>query len=139
MRIMAVDIGRARTGVAISDERAMLASPVGVINESYDPYIIEKLCEHARNLGAQRIVVGLPLNMDGSEGESARHAREFADALGEKSGLPIVMFDERCTTVSAHNILSANNVRGKKRKNVVDTVAAVVILQAYLDSPQSKI
>lgn len=134
MRIMAVDLGKARTGIAISDPSGFLASPVRVISEGYRPRLLEQVCEAAKTLGAERIVVGLPLNMNGSEGESALAARAFGTELHELTGLEVIMWDERCTTVSAHSILSETNTRGKKRKAVVDAVAAVVILQSYLDS-----
>ena len=91
-----------------------------------------EVAQKARELGAREIVVGLPRNMDGSEGESARGAREFAAALQEAAGLPVTMRDERLTTVTAHGYLNETNTRGKKRKAVVDAVAAVVILEEYL-------
>ena len=87
---------------------------------------------------AERIVVGLPKNMDGSEGESAQNARAFAQNLAEQTGIETVMQDERGTTVTAHIFLNATNTRGKKRKNVVDEVAATIILQDYLDSRKRK-
>ena len=87
----------------------------------------------AAELKAELLVVGLPKNMDGSEGESARNAREFAQQLEEVSGLPVRLSDERGTTLTAHNYLNATDTRGKKRKAVVDAVAATIILQDYLD------
>ena len=134
MRIMAVDLGLVRTGIAVCDELEMLASPVGTLTQT-DPAV---LCLEVAALAAREkvkeIVVGHPRNMDGSRGESAQRAEAFAEALREKSGLPVVLRDERLTTVSAHGVLSQNNVRGKKRKAVVDTVSATIILQDYLDS-----
>ena len=94
----------------------------------------EKVAEAAKEAKAELIVVGLPKNMDGSEGESARNARAFAEELGKLSGLETVMQDERGTTITAHNFLNDTNTRGKKRKNVVDEVAATIILQDFLDS-----
>ena len=133
MKIMAVDYGDARTGVAFSDITERLASPYTVISEKYQPKLIGKLCEIIEKEHAEKIVVGLPRNMDGSYGFRADACSEFAQLLGEKSGLPVELQDERLTTVMAHNVLSDNNVRGKKRKETVDAVSAVMILQSYLD------
>ncbi len=134
MIILAVDLGKARTGLALCDPGEILASPLAVIQEENRERLAEKICAAAKENGAQRLVVGLPRNMDGSEGESARLAREMADLLGELSGLPIDLWDERGTTITAHGYLNDVNVRGKKRKAVVDAVAATVILQSFLDS-----
>ncbi len=134
MVIVAVDYGDARTGLAVCDKTEILASPVGVINEGYEPKVISKVSEEAKRLGAELIVVGLPRNMDGSEGFRAEKCRNFASALGETTGIETVMYDERLTTVWAHRALSDNNVRGKKRKAVVDAVSAVVILEGFLSS-----
>ncbi len=132
MVILSVDFGRARTGIAICDPGEMLASPVTVINEKYVPNLVQKVSSLASERKAERIVVGLPVNMDGSEGESARNARRFAQALQDECGIPVDMFDERCTTMEAHVFLNATNTRGKKRKEVVDAVSAVIILENYL-------
>lgn len=133
MVIMAVDLGHVRTGLAICDAMEILASPAGTIYEKKDDYLIEKIIKAARENKAEEIVVGNPKNMDSSEGESAQRAKLIAGAVEEKSGIPVKLWDERCTTVMAHGYLSAADVRGKKRKAVVDTVAAVIILQDYLD------
>ena len=138
MIIMSVDLGKARTGIALSDKSEFLASPHTVIFEKSSKILPEKVAQTARDANAELIVVGLPKNMDGSEGESAQNARAFAEKLEELTGLPTVMQDERGTTVTAHNYLNATNTRGKKRKNVVDAVAAVIILQDYLDSKKNK-
>ena len=133
MIILAVDYGRVRTGIAVCDKNEMLASPVGVIKE-YSPFsLAERVSELAREKDAQQIVLGLPRNMDGSEGESAQNVRAFREILAEKSGLEVVLRDERCTTVTAYEYLNMSNKRGKKRKEVVDSVAAVVILEDYLN------
>ncbi len=134
MIIMSVDLGKARTGIAVCDPTMFLASPVEVINESYIPKLVDKIVDTAKRLKAERIVVGLPLNMDGSQGESAQNAIETAEKIRTLSGTETVMYDERCSTVCAHTVLNATDTRGKKRKAVVDAVAAVVILQNYLDS-----
>ena len=93
----------------------------------------EKVKETVANLKAEIVVVGLPKNMDGSEGESAQNARAFAERLHNETGLQVDLQDERGTTITAHNFLNDTNTRGKKRKNVVDEVAATIILQNYLD------
>lgn len=133
MKIMAVDLGKARTGLAVCDEGEMLASPLTVLPS----YNREKLLEQITNLTNEHkielLVVGLPLNMDGSEGESAQNALAFAEELGQRTGLPVEMKDERGTTITAHNYLNKTDTRGKKRKAVVDAVAATIILQDFLD------
>ena len=133
MVILAVDLGKARTGLAVCDKSGILASPAGVITEYNPEKLLEKVAEQARAYKAELLVMGLPRNMDGSEGESAQNARQFGAALSEKTGLPVEFQDERGTTITAHNYLNATNTRGKKRKALVDAVAAVVILQNYLD------
>lgn len=133
MKIMSVDYGDVRTGIAFSDISGSLASPYTVIKETYQPKLIERLCEIAEKENAEKIVVGIPKNMDGSCGFRAEACREFGKLLEEKCHIPVYFIDERLTTVMAHNILSANNVRGKKRKESVDAVSAVMILQSYID------
>ena len=133
MIILSVDSGRARTGVAVCDKNEVMASPVGVIKEYNSTVLAERISEIAKERQAQQIVLGLPRNMDGSEGESAENVRSFREILAEKSGLEVVLRDERCTTVTAYEYLNMSNKRGKKRKEVVDSVAAVVILDDYLN------
>ena len=134
MIILSVDLGKARTGLAICDKTEMLASPLAQIHEKNIEHLIDKVANIAVAREVEMIVVGLPKNMDGSEGESAQNARDFASKLKEKTGLLVRMQDERGTTITAHKYLNATNTRGKKRKNVVDSVAATIILQNYLDS-----
>ena len=134
MIIMAVDLGKARTGIAASDKTEYLASPVTVIPEKRREVLLTKVAETAREIKAELIVVGLPRNMDGSEGESAQNARSFAQELSAELGIETVLWDERCTTITAHGYLNDTNTRGKKRKAVIDQVAATVILQSFLDS-----
>lgn len=133
MIIMSVDLGKARTGIAVCDKTEFLASPYKVIFEKSPQKLPEKVAEAAKETKAELIVVGLPKNMDGTEGESAQNARAFAKKLTEITGIETVMQDERGTTITAHNFLNNTNTRGKKRKNVVDEVAATIILQNYLD------
>lgn len=134
MKIMAVDLGLVRTGLAISDEMELLASPVGTITERNLDVLAGKVAEMAEQHGASALVVGLPRNMDGSKGESALRAEAFADQLRELTGLSVSMWDERLTTMSAIGYLNETNVRGKKRKAIVDTVSATIILEDYLKS-----
>lgn len=134
MVIMAVDLGKARTGIAASDKTEYLAYPVEVIVEHNRDRLLTKVADKARELKAELVVVGLPKNMDGSEGESARNAREFAEKLSAEIDLEVRLWDERCTTITAHGYMNDTNTRGKKRKAVIDEVAAVVILQSFLDS-----
>ena len=134
MKIMAVDLGLVRTGLAISDELEMLASPIGTVCERDLAALAETVAKTAAEHGARELVVGLPRNMDGSKGESAQRAEQFAERLRELTDLPVALWDERLTTVSAIGYLNETNVRGKKRKAIVDTVSATIILEDYLKS-----
>lgn len=134
MIILAVDLGKARTGLAICDKTEFLASPLEQISERNMDVLSDKIANIVKEKAVELIVLGLPKNMDGSEGESALNAREFGKTLSEKTGLEVKMQDERGTTITAHNYLNATNTRGKKRKGVVDSVAATIILQNFLDS-----
>lgn len=135
MIIMAVDLGDARTGIAVSDKSEGFAFPRTVINEWNKEKLIEKILSEAKNASAEKIVVGLPKNMDGSLGFKAQECMELSEKIraGFSAG-EVVMWDERCTTVSAHHALNDTNTRGKKRKAVVDAVAATMILEDYLRS-----
>ena len=133
MIILGIDLGKARTGVAICDRGELLASPLTVVNEHNRERLIEAVSSLARERGAELLAVGLPRNMDGTEGESAQNAREVGSLLKAATGLPVEFVDERGTTVTAHGYLNDTNTRGKRRKAVVDAVAATVILQNYLD------
>ncbi len=132
MYIMSVDVGTARTGVALSDKGEGFAFPKCVITEYNREKLLEKLTEKAKELGAEMIVVGYPKNMDGSEGFKAKECAEVAEKLGEMTGLPVELWDERCTTLSAHTALNYTDTRGKKRKAVVDAVAATIILEDFM-------
>ncbi len=133
MIILAVDFGDARTGVARCDGAELMASPLCVVHETYTPKVIQRVSELAKQEGAQEIVVGLPLNMNGSRGPRADLCEEFATRLAEHSGITVKMWDERSTTVTATHFLNQTNTRGKKRKAVVDAVAATIILESYLN------
>ena len=132
MIILSVDYGRARTGIAVCDKNEILASPVTVITEYNMEKLADKTAAVAKEKAAEMIVLGLPKNMNGSEGESAENVRHFAQLLKERTGIDIVFQDERCTTVTAHEYLNITDTRGKKRKAVVDSVAAVIILEDHL-------
>ena len=131
-RIMALDYGDARTGVAISDLLCTIVGSTTVVNSHNTDKAIADIVRLAKENMVGEIVVGLPRNMDGTEGARAQLCREFAARLEEATGLKITMWDERRTTVEAHNILSQHNYHGKKRKNTVDAVAASLILEGYL-------
>lgn len=131
-RIMGLDYGDARTGVAISDLLCTIVGSAMVIPSRNQEKAIADIVRLAKENEVGEIVVGLPRNMDGSEGVRAQLCREFAEAVGTATGLPVHMWDERRTTVEAHNILSQHNYHGQKRKNTVDAVAASLILEGYL-------
>ena len=132
MIIMSVDLGKARTGIAVSDNGESFAFPKEVITEYNTERLVEKICFKAKELRAQKIVVGFPKNMDGSVGWRAEECGEVAEKIRIASGIDTVLWDERCTTVSAHTALNFTDTKGKKRKNIVDAVAAVIILEDYL-------
>ena len=138
MVILAVDYGDVRTGIAVCDKFEMLASPVCMINQTDSGKLIEEIKLLAKKHKAEEIVVRLPKNMDSSLGSRAEKCTEFANALELATQIKCVLRDERLSTVSAHNILNATNTRGKKRKAVVDAVAADIILQDYIDSRKFK-
>lgn len=133
-RIMGIDYGDARTGVAFSDLLCTIVGSTAVVPSRNREKTLIDLVRMAKEQQVGTIVVGLPRNMDGTEGPRAELCREFGALLGEATGLPIVMWDERRTTVEAHNILSQHNYHGQKRKNTVDAVAASLILEGYLNS-----
>ena len=129
---MSVDFGDARTGLAMCDKTEFLASPIGVVHEKRFEHAVEKVAAAAIENKAEAVIVGLPLNMNGSEGPRAELCRTFAAELSEKISVPVRMWDERQTTVSAAGYLNQTDTRGKKRKEVIDAVAAVIILDSYL-------
>ena len=133
MIIMAIDLGKSRTGLAICDKNEILASPIGTIHEKDDEKLIMEILKKINFYSPEILVIGLPKNMDGSLGESAIRAQNFAESLRQKTDIPIILWDERRTTISAHNYLNKTNVRGKKRKNIIDTLSASIILENYLE------
>jgi putative Holliday junction resolvase len=132
MKIMAVDFGDARTGLAVCDRTEFLASPIGVIEEKNFYFTIQKVANAVKEYGVQMVVVGYPVNMNGTIGERAEKCAQFAELLRGKVDVPVELWDERATTVEAHNYLNETNTRGKKRKEVIDAVAATIILESYL-------
>ncbi len=132
-RVIAVDYGDARTGLAVSDLTGTLAGETVTIQEWNTERLAQRVAFFAREHEAGTLVVGLPLNMDGSEGPRAEKARTFGSMLEKESGLPVVYWDERRTSVEAHAILHASGKKEKKHRAVVDAVAAALILQGYLD------
>ena len=133
-RILGVDFGDTRTGLAVSDISRFLASGIGYVSPGGIQKTADKVAEVAREQKISAIVVGLPKNMDGSEGFRAERCREFAGLLREQlEEIPVAMIDERMTTMSASRYLNETNTRGQKRKGVIDTLSAQIILQNALD------
>ena len=137
--ILGVDYGDVRTGLAVSDRRGLLAAGAGCVRCESFKGAVAAVAEAAKRCRAERIVVGNPINMNGTEGPRSEKCRAFAAALEELTGLPVELFDERLTTVSAHKFLSETNVRGKKRKAAVDELSATIILQDYLDRRKNEL
>lgn len=131
-KIMAIDYGDARTGIAVSDLLCSIVGFTTVIHSRNVDKTVTQILELVKTHNVGELVMGLPRNMDGSEGPRAALCREFAARLERETGLPMKLWDERRTTVEAHNILSEHNYHGKKRKNTVDAVAASLILEGYL-------
>lgn len=132
MIIMSVDLGDARTGIAVSDNGESFAFPKTVINEYNKQKRIEKIAAIAKEVKAELIVVGLPKNMDGTLGFRAEECTAASEEIKKATDIEVVLWDERCTTVMAHTALNYTDTRGKKRKETVDAVAAVMILESYL-------
>lgn len=138
MRIMGIDFGDARTGIAVSDEMNILVGDAWTINQRNPELVAEEIASEAARRGVQRLVLGLPKNMDGSEGPRAEKCRGFEELLGTKTDLPIVMWDERRSSIEAHAILHANGKKEKKHRKTVDAVAASLILEGYLGTLKQK-
>ena len=132
-RIMGIDYGDARTGIAFSDLLCSIVGSTTVIHSRRPEKTLAEIVKLVQEHEVGEIVMGLPKNMDGSEGPRAELCREFALRVEEATGLKVTLWDERRTTVEAHNILSEHNYHGKKRKNTVDAVAASLILEGYLN------
>lgn len=132
MKIMAVDYGDSRTGLAMCDRTEFLASPLGVIHEKDFEETLRKVGYAVEEYGAAEVIVGYPKNMNGTIGERAEKCEKFAKVLAKIVNVPVRLWDERSTTVSAINYMNETNTRGKKRKETVDAVAATIILESYL-------
>lgn len=133
MVIMAVDLGTVRTGIAVSDKTETFSFPRDVIIERNRENLYKKIAEVANAEKAEMLVLGLPKNMDGTEGFKAEESYKAKTALESLTSLPVELFDERCTTVIAHNSLRESGKNAKKSKNIVDSVAATVILEGFLN------
>lgn len=132
-RILSVDFGDVRTGLAVSDASRLLASGIGYITPGGLEKTVLAVAQSAKDERAVAIIVGLPKNMDGSEGSRAERCKKFARMLKEQSGILVTTFDERMTTMTASRYLNETNTKGKKRKGVIDTLSAQIILQNCLD------
>ena len=137
MRIMAIDYGDAHTGIAISDPTGLLAGFTTVIDAYRPERVAEAVARLAQEHGAEKLVLGHPINMDGTRGPRSEKAQAMKTLLEEATGLPVVLWDERRTTIDAHQILLNSGKNAKKRKKVVDAVAASLILEGYLTYPKS--
>ena len=137
MRIMAIDYGDAHTGIAISDPTGFLAGFTTVITAYRPEVVAEQVDVLAKEHGVEELVLGHPKNMDGTRGPRAEKAEAMAELLKEATGLPVVLWDERRTTIDAHQILMTGGKNAKKRKKVVDAVAASLILEGYLTFKKS--
>ena len=137
MRIMAIDYGDAHTGIAISDPTGFLAGFTTVITAYRPEVVAEQVAVLAKEHGVEELVLGHPKNMDGTRGPRAEQAEAMAELLKEATGLPVVLWDERRTTIDAHQILMTGGKNAKKRKKVVDAVAASLILEGYLTFKKS--
>lgn len=134
MRILGIDFGDSRTGYAVSDPLGFGVTPLSACKEKNMRKVAEYTAKLAKECGAELLVLGLPKNMDGSIGFRGEKTQAFVKLLSEYSALPVKLWDERLTTVSAHMLMNETNVRGQKRKDKIDSVSAAYILQSYLDS-----
>lgn len=133
MRIMAIDVGEVRIGIALTDPLRMIASPYDVYVRKHTEEDIDYFINLIKNKKVSELIIGLPKHLDGNEGQTAKKIREFAERLAQKSNIDIIFQDERFTSKSADQFLISNNMRRSKRKNVIDKMAAQIILQNYLD------
>ena len=133
-RLMGIDVGVVRTGLAVSDPLGILASGIGTFKAPGREALVKIVLEQAQKYSVDEFVVGNPINMNGTVGESSLRIQKFASELERQSGKPVHLFDERCTTMVAHQIMNLTDTRGKKRKDTVDTLSAQIILQNYMDS-----
>ena len=133
-RVLAIDYGDQRTGLALSDMTGLLTGEAVTVQEWDAERLADRVADFALSRGAETLVLGLPKNMDGSEGPRAEKARAFAELLRQRCDLPLVFWDERRSSIEAHNILHAGGKKEKKHRATVDAVAASLLLESYLDS-----
>ena len=133
-RYLGVDYGEARTGIAVSDPTGFMARGVGTVRTRRIEVLLEEIDKYAKEFDVAAIVIGNPINMNGTRGEKSEKAAALAELVRQATGREVVLFDERCTTMLAHRILNETDTRGQKRKAVVDTLSAEIILQNYIDS-----
>lgn len=138
MRMLGVDPGGQRIGLAVSDPDGLIATPLAALLVSSREQAVQKLSAEAARLEVERVVIGLPLRLDGREGDAARGSRKLSEALARASGLPVVLWDERLSTKAAERALREAGVRGRKQRANVDSVAAALILQSYLDAERAR-
>ena len=139
MRVMAIDLGDARTGLAVSDLLGMLCGEAWTVKEWNMERLADRIAEEAEMREVELLILGLPKNMDGSEGERAQKSRAFREMLLERTGIPVTLWDERRSSVEAHQILHMNGRKEKNHRAAVDAVAASLILESYLDSVQKPV
>lgn len=135
--ILGIDFGDSRTGFASSDALGLIASTVETFKEKNMKKVAQRAVELAKELGAEKIVLGYPKNMNGTVGDRGKKSKKLANEIKSLLDIPVILWDERLTTVSAHNLMNETNVRGEKRKDSVDKIAAAFILQSYLDSQRN--
>ena len=135
--ILGIDFGDSRTGFASSDVLGLIASTVETFKEKNMKKVAQRAVELAKELGAEKIVLGYPKNMNGTVGDRGKKSKKLANEIKSLLDIPVILWDERLTTVSAHNLMNETNVRGEKRKDSVDKIAAAFILQSYLDSQRN--
>ena len=137
-RLMGIDYGDVRTGIAVSDSLGILACGVGTFKASGKRALIALIAEKAEEHGVDEFVMGNPINMNGTVGERSEKVKRLAEEITATTGKPVHLFDERCTTMAAHQILNMTDTRGKRRKDAVDTLSAQIILQNYMDSHKAE-
>ncbi len=137
-RVLGIDVGTVRTGVAISDESGFLASALCTLKASGIRALAEMIKEKAEKYSVRLIVIGHPINMNGTFGESSERIKKLAWEISQITKIPVTLFDERCTTMAATNFLNMTDTRGKRRKAVIDNLSAEIILQDYLDREKNK-
>ncbi len=138
-RVLGVDAGRVRTGLALSDSDGFLASALCTVKETGLRALAKAIADKATEHNVRMIVMGHPINMNGTLGESSARVHKLAEEIAVVCDIPITLFDERCTTMAATNILNMTDTTGKKRKAVIDNLSAAIILQNYLDSERNKL